>query len=58
LIEDETLLEPEKKFKDAVGAVSPPGRKPCGLEATAINSARPKSVIVVKNHSHQALTLV
>jgi len=41
---------------DFVGAVSPPGRKPYGLEATAMNSLGPKSMIVVGNHSHQTLT--
>jgi len=41
---------------DVVGAVSPPGRKPYGLEATAINSVGPPSEIVVNNHSYQTLT--
>ncbi len=62
LIEVKTFLE-QKKFKDVVGAVSPPGRKPyppackpygleAGLEATAIYLVATISMVVVKNHFH------
>jgi hypothetical protein len=36
-----------------VGSVFPPGRKPYGLEETAINSVESTSIIVVGIHSHQ-----
>jgi hypothetical protein len=45
LIEDETLLEPKNSLKMLWERFS-----------TAMNSVVPTSVIVVKNHSHQALT--
>ena len=49
------LLGAGALLKNAVGAVSSPRRKPCGLEAAAMNSVGPPSIIVVGSPSHQAL---